>query len=1600
MVVALGQNTVHVLLDARTQLPLLLPEAVSSAQRVSSVVHAERWLAKNLNFTATCFLAAELTAKRLRTVACVLGALPPKLVLVREIKSLTAGSPGDDEAALRRWDHSAQPSHEELLWASPATLASHSAAALCAAACIKAASFACPDFAPRASLAVLFGDIGWKGTGTVGPSRVDFEFRLPEPPSLEWTATMDNMHVQTKNLRRVFEARASANNDIHMLAWLDRIKEPDPASVPKSLRGEPSDTAAHTAASLPFSFPYKTVTSKRIATSPQPLPPEGFNPRSLRDLLFPWAFDAVTVWLEKQRADLLSYLRDPTSPRRLSHTLAIGQDGFVPDARGIVWDLRQEGVAEPLDFQAAVDSRRDAQGRLGLNAAWLAGQLEGYEDQELAGHLFDGVNFKTELALQIVLTPHLVSMAPFVAGTNSELERLASLGYFVRHDSLPFAPCRATGCGSVPKKRSTNRRRTSDHGAPRKKTLDTEGLPVVALNDACDESTSPRFATLMFDPTHRGTPNWPKEVKPKIAHIAHDGAILAGAARAFGEPLYTFTIDFADYFNQFPVSSECLWMCNMVWLASLNSEAQVEIINERTLGFGARPASNIGQRFAWALISIFKRFFAIEEATLLDSITDPRRVGTSAAAERRRWREQRRLVGVDSGNSSESDLFAASMYTDDVICLTVGAERTYRALRTWHVITTKARLRTAPLCKLELGVFVTYLGFVIHAALRAAYVTEEKRLRALLTLETVAAGGVVDAGTLKALLGLLEHIASFSNANRGAFYGLYEPLRNTDPNSRVRLGSLGQRSAAAWVQRLRESPGRHWGVPIPRLPASFDCHLYLDACKGDAAHPHLGMFMYGVRARFELSPQDLLLPIAILEFAAVGVACIIFSKLLRLAASILLVSDSLFTAQTVAAWRARTPQTQRCHDVLASTPEFAELVTRLSITHTYGDSNPFADLESRDKLVEMEKLACQHGLTLTRLDATPAAGDFMLRLRDAYKGAAFSGCMAGDGPPSSMEKLARQHSLSPTHFDATSAENDLLLRLRDAFKGAAFSGCMDGDGPLLASAPPRRREASPLPCRAPTASLSPTQRPHRRRSPSVERRLVCPRTQSPRRQHRRSPSAERRHDRPRAQSPRRSHRAVPSDRGFLALGGTSSGTRHTAPPPPPAAIFNTGRSPNQQSGLVVALLNDTSPYALRPTDPAILASDCAAIDHLVALGPAQSTRRRDLGAPWTRWLTHCAARQTEPWRFDVAANSGIDLLGQRRESILMATFLIAVAFEIKPRSSTNSGAKPQSIMANLDAVKRLHKDKGFPMAPSSLAGQVLKGMTRRYVEKYGQEALLPSRKEPFSRREVTELLSLPNGTRLGNFRLNWSSPGGVALQALLQTEAQSGFRKDEVSSNEHSHFDLSRDHLSFIIGHIVVRNPSTAQLQGMSTGDFVIIRASSSKCDPFAQFWGNNPLYFPFKLTAPINAARALRDLAVARPINDNLRVSTPLFADDAGRPFSASFLDSFLKHAMHIIAPARAPLLSWHSWRIYVACTLRASGADDGMIQALLRWKSASSLHIYARLNPEVYGSWLSRAANADTTSVQTTSLPVLSPDGVVATLGPLAQLAALNSE
>lgn len=112
-------------------------------------------------------------------------------------------------------------------------------------------------------------------------------------------------------------------------------------------------------------------------------------------------------------------------------------------------------------------------------------------------------------------------------------------------------------------------------------------------------------------------------------------------------------------------------------------------------------------------------------------------------------------------------------------------------------------------------------------------------------------------------------------------------------------------------------------------------------------------------------------------------------------------------------------------------------------------------------------------------------------------------------------------------------------------------------------------------------------------------------------------------------------------------------------------------------------------------------------------------------------------------------------------------------------------------------------------------------------------------------------------------------------------------------------------------------------------------------------------------------------------------RAQVPLISPDYKAPFHASHLDSLLSVILRrLMGAACAANYSWHSARIYLACSLLAAGATSAQIQSLCRWQTEDSLRIYARLNADKYRQLLEAAAAADVASVSTASLPPLSDE------------------
>ena len=111
--------------------------------------------------------------------------------------------------------------------------------------------------------------------------------------------------------------------------------------------------------------------------------------------------------------------------------------------------------------------------------------------------------------------------------------------------------------------------------------------------------------------------------------------------------------------------------------------------------------------------------------------------------------------------------------------------------------------------------------------------------------------------------------------------------------------------------------------------------------------------------------------------------------------------------------------------------------------------------------------------------------------------------------------------------------------------------------------------------------------------------------------------------------------------------------------------------------------------------------------------------------------------------------------------------------------------------------------------------------------------------------------------------------------------------------------------------------------------------------------------------------------------------------------PFTGNFIDNFLRTALlSFLSPAAVKRYSPHSFRIYLACALRASGASDAVIQALCRWQSLDSLRTYALLDAPAYKGYIQRAMESDSQAVRRHELPILDAVDV----GPASDLADIG--
>ena len=381
---------------------------------------------------------------------------------------------------------------------------------------------------------------------------------------------------------------------------------------------------------------------------------------------------------------------------------------------------------------------------------------------------------------------------------------------------------------------------------------------------------------------------------------------------------------------------------------------------------------------------------------------------------------------------------------------------------------------------------------------------------------------------------------------------------------------------------------------------------------------------------------------------------------------------------------------------------------------------------------------------------------------------------------------------------------------------------------------------------------------------------------------------------------------------------------------------------------------------------------------------------------WDRWCTFCllvSDTGISPWRMDADAHRGDDPIGFDRETRLLSAFLIYCHGIIQPRSNSSAAAKPSSAYNMVAAVRRIHKRRGIIMVSSAQLSAVLKGIMVEHIAEHGYESLLPHRKEPLDAEHVRLFLSTSPGTIFGRETVDWSSPLFLSLASLFTVGISTGIRKAEGATPTGKFLDqrrLRRSNMLWRIDCVSIADPTPEQLTSMVDGrDGAILIPPPSKADQFGDIWGVHPIHLGLDPADQANAATWLRRMELSFPVHGPQRAQVAVFFTDTNlTTMHHSTVDTYLGYFLKLYLGAAASNFSFHSFRIGFACALLAAGCDVYTIQALARWRSPESIRIYARMNPDVYASWVSKSLQQRATSTSTANLPVIDQHEAIARL------------
>ena len=399
------------------------------------------------------------------------------------------------------------------------------------------------------------------------------------------------------------------------------------------------------------------------------------------------------------------------------------------------------------------------------------------------------------------------------------------------------------------------------------------------------------------------------------------------------------------------------------------------------------------------------------------------------------------------------------------------------------------------------------------------------------------------------------------------------------------------------------------------------------------------------------------------------------------------------------------------------------------------------------------------------------------------------------------------------------------------------------------------------------------------------------------------------------------------------------------------------------------LAKDTSVYAIHPGDAESLGSLVQEVAGLNAEARAKKTRAKDQwGYQW--WCKACDAINTPAIR-------PTDHLFEEREAVVASHAVMFMAAHMRPGRKGRAAADPHSAWDAYKKSRLVLEEWGCRLPDVELVRRTLRGTLRNYVAAYGDEVLAPNRKRPFSRDQELKLLALLRSGAMPK----WGAALHDMLEMAIAFSRCTAARKAELCADDNPHC-FKRANLTWFINGVEV----TPTLENIRRATRLRVRPAASKADPFNLYWGGIFMWFDLILGEHMSIALALQKLELDYPCPPSRRKEYPLLFDpeaapaDVPKPVSRAWLSTrFGLLMVAALGEDAAALRSWHSWRVTLACALRAAvdaehpdGRSLDLIKVFGRWRSDDAVKIYGRLRNDEYARHVSASLRADAGSLE----------------------------